>query len=49
MPLMSASLPNTPPALTADREPDRPHPPQIQGWRALGAVGRTRLGIQLRR
>jgi len=46
---MSVSLPNTHPALTADREHDRPHPLQIQAWRALGAVGRSHLGIQLRR
>lgn len=46
---MSVSLPNTHHALTADREHDRPHPLQIQAWRALGAVGRSHLGIQLRR
>jgi len=32
-----------------DREQDRPHPLQIQAWRAMGATGRTRLGIELRR
>jgi hypothetical protein len=31
-----------------DREHDRPHPLQIATWRAMGASGRTRLGIQLR-
>ena len=46
---MSVSLPNPHPALTADREHDRPHPLQIQAWRAMGAEGRTHLGIQLRR
>ena len=46
---MSASLPNSHPKLTADREHDRPHPLQIQAWRAMGAAGRTLLGIQLRR
>jgi hypothetical protein len=32
-----------------DRERDRPHPLQIEGWRAMGSAGRTRLGIALRR
>ena len=32
-----------------DRENDRPHPLQIQAWRAMGGAGRTRLGIQIRR
>jgi hypothetical protein len=32
-----------------DRERDRPHPLQIQAWRAMGSSGRTRLGIALRR
>lgn len=27
---------------------DRPHPLQIQAWRAMGPAGRTRLGIELR-
>jgi hypothetical protein len=28
--------------------PDGLHPLQIQAWRAMGAAGRTRLGIGLR-
>lgn len=32
-----------------DREHDRPHPMQIEGWKAMGSARRTRLGIQLRR
>ncbi len=46
---MSASPLNRDFALTADREHDRPHPLQIEAWRALGATGRSHLGIQLRR
>jgi hypothetical protein len=27
---------------------DRPHPLQIEAWRAMGPAGRTRMGIELR-
>ena len=46
---MAASLHHTDSMLTTDPEHDRPHPLQIQAWRAMGAIGRTHLGIQLRR
>src|SRR5258708_5934013 len=45
-PSMSASqVKDTP----VDRECDRPHALQIQAWRTMGAAGRTRIGIELRR
>ena len=28
---------------------DRPHPRQVQAWRAIGGAGRSQLGIELRR
>ena len=46
---MSASQPIPDSAPAIDRERDRPHPLQIQAWRAMGSAGRTRLGIQIRR
>ncbi len=32
-----------------DRELNCPHPRQIAAWQAMGATGRTQLGIRLRR
>ncbi|MSU25073.1 MAG: hypothetical protein EXS32_14795 [Opitutus sp.] len=46
---MSGSLHHRDAAISADRERNRPHPLQIQAWRAMGATNRTLLGIQLRR
>ena len=46
---MPAPALNPAPAAPLDRERDRPHPLQIEAWRAMGSVGRTHLGIQLRR
>lgn len=46
---MSVSLNSADLAAAVDPEHDRPHPLQIQAWRAMGGAARTQLGIALRR